>query len=597
MVKSRKRVAAKCTAADAGDSSTIRNKRGRPRLNPDFLPKIDESVVNAPNLKKVKVKAASARIADVRAKDRQARQEKRAEDLTKTRERTRLAALYLQEQQALAKEKRFLAQQQRRVTEREAEVKELAQLQALVSAGESVSSLNLNPRLTEKLKKSLKVKRKWLTVEERRAIRELEGLKTQTEIAAQLGISQSTVSKSLKRETATSSTKPRRGRPRKFTPEIEQAAARFRFLFNTKSAAETCRFLQIAFGVDFCEKTVYSHLKALGMRIGDFKVYPLQRNSPKVIEERFRSSLEIPTKYGQNTLYHAIYMDEMGVERQRKSKAFSVKGWVPVVVEDPAARMDAHIQLLYAASPELGLIHYEIVTGGVSGETILAFVQAAVRAYLENHVRPLTCKETGSKIKKRAFIWDNVRTHQTKAVQEYFKGDAVSTFLALEPLPSYSPFLNPLEEAFALQKHRFFSLLNQSGKTVESKPAVIELLAKVAEGVTKEDLFGFFEHTLEFIRISSRKEHVLSQSHYEDSHLGDEFMHGAEMSKEIELLLDSYLPENYAEFTPEQQRLLENRFNVKRLTREMVQSYQKVDEGCSEDDPRHLHLDSSTVVV
>ena len=290
MVKSPKRVAAKRTAADAGDSSTIRNKRGRPRLNPDFLPKIDESVVNAPNLKKVKVKAASARIADVRAKDRQARQEKRGEDLTKTRERTRLATLYLQEQQALAKEKRFLAQQQRRVTEREAEVKELAQLQAPVSAGESVSSLNLNPMLTEKLKKSLKVKRKWLTVEERRAIRELEGLKTQTEIAAQLGISQSTVSKSLKRETATSSTKPRRGRLRKFTPEIEQAAARFRFLFNTKSTAETCGFLQIAFRVDFCEKTVYSHLKALGMRIGDFKVYPLLRNSPKVIEERFRYS-------------------------------------------------------------------------------------------------------------------------------------------------------------------------------------------------------------------------------------------------------------------------------------------------------------------
>ena len=197
---------------------------------------------------------------------------------------------------------------------------------------------------------------------------------------------------------------------------------------------------------------------------------------------------------------------------------------MPVVVEDPAARMDAHIQLLYAASPELGMIHCEIVTGGVSGETILAFVQAAVRAYLENHVRPRTSKETGSKIKKRAFIWDNVRTHQTKAVQKYFKGDAASTFLALEHLPPYSPFLNHLEEAFALQKHRFFSLLNQSGKNVESKPAVIELLAKVAEGVTKEDLFGFFEHTLEFIRISSRKEHLLSQSHYEDSHLGDEFM-------------------------------------------------------------------------
>ena len=71
----------------------------------------------------------------------------------------------------------------------------------------------------------------------------------------------------------------------------------------------------------------------------------------------------------------------------------------------------------------------------------------------------------------------------------------------------------------------------------------------------------------------------------------------AEMSKETELLLDSYLPGNYAEFTPEQQRLLENRFNVKRLTRELVQSYQKVDEGCAEDDPRHLRLDSSTVVV
>ena len=64
-------------------------------------------------------------------------------------------------------------------------------------------------------------------------------------------------------------------------------------------------------------------------------------------------------------------------------------------------------------------------------------------------------------------------------------------------------------------------------------------------------------------------------------------IHGAEMSKEIELYLNRDLPKHYAEYAPEEQRL-ENNSNVKRSPRDIVQSYQK-----PEDDSTNatLHLE------
>lgn len=283
----------------------------------------------------------------------------------------------------------------------------------------------------------------------------------------------------------------------------------------------------------------------------------------------------MPEKYGKNTLFHAIYMDEMGFQRQRKAKCFSVQGWVPVLLEDPSSKMHDHIQLLFAASPDIGLIHFEIVTGGVNGNTVLEFCKATCEKYLKEFVN-------GTKLIKRAFIWDNVRTHHVKAIEKYFSGNVVSQHLALEFLPPYSPFLNPVEEVFSLIKFKFFHAVNNSKQTPESRAAITKILAEEVLNVTREDIFFFYVHTLEFINMSLREETILSQQHYEQSHKGDEHMMRGSISEEVELLLNSYLPESYKKFTPSQNKLLEQRFNVKRLTKEMVDAFGK---DCKEAEP------------
>lgn len=257
-------------------------KLGRPRLNPDYIPIINELVVTAPSLQSVQIKSATARSKEFRKQQRKLKQEQRAEEATRTRERCRINALYLQEQQAISKEKRMLEKAAEDVERRKRLLQQLDQARAAVSVGRSVESLNLDEPVLRMLETSLKQRRKRVQPDEHKVIEELDASgMNQVEIARQVGLSQSTVSKHLGRHfNKASGKKAKLGRPKEFTEEMEQAAARFRFLFNTKSAKDTANFLKLAYGKSFCTRTIQNHLKALGLRQSDFKTYPAKRNEP-----------------------------------------------------------------------------------------------------------------------------------------------------------------------------------------------------------------------------------------------------------------------------------------------------------------------------
>ena len=55
-------------------------------------------------------------------------------------------------------------------------------------------------------------------------------------------------------------------------------------------------------------------------------------------------------------------------------------------------------------------------------------------------------------------------------------------------LPSYSPDLNPIEEAFAKLK----ALLRRAG--ARTREALVEAMGRALEAVTVSDARGFFEH-------------------------------------------------------------------------------------------------------
>jgi transposase len=78
---------------------------------------------------------------------------------------------------------------------------------------------------------------------------------------------------------------------------------------------------------------------------------------------------------------------------------------------------------------------------------------------------------------------DNLGAHRPKRVRELIEGRGCE----LVYLPSYSPDLNPIEEAFAKIKH----LLREA--SARTREALVEAMGALS-AISARDVLGFFEH-------------------------------------------------------------------------------------------------------
>jgi transposase len=81
-------------------------------------------------------------------------------------------------------------------------------------------------------------------------------------------------------------------------------------------------------------------------------------------------------------------------------------------------------------------------------------------------------------------VMDNLSAHKGERVRELIEGRGCELFY----LPSYSPDLNPIEEAFSKMK----GLLRKV--EARSREALLEALGAAISAITPRDARGFFEH-------------------------------------------------------------------------------------------------------
>src|SRR5687768_2383750 len=81
-------------------------------------------------------------------------------------------------------------------------------------------------------------------------------------------------------------------------------------------------------------------------------------------------------------------------------------------------------------------------------------------------------------------VMDNLGAHRPKRVRELIEERGCE----LVYLPSYSPDLNPIEEAFAKIKH----LLREA--CARSKKALLEAMGSALLAVSAQEARGYFEH-------------------------------------------------------------------------------------------------------
>ena len=98
-------------------------------------------------------------------------------------------------------------------------------------------------------------------------------------------------------------------------------------------------------------------------------------------------------------------------------------------------------------------------------------------AYVERFLAP-TLKE------RQIVVMDKLGAHRGKKVRELIEARGAQLWF----LPSYSPDLNPIEEAFSKIK----ALLKK--KAARTKEALLEAIAEALRAVTPKDTQGWFAH-------------------------------------------------------------------------------------------------------
>src|SRR3954470_13869674 len=98
-------------------------------------------------------------------------------------------------------------------------------------------------------------------------------------------------------------------------------------------------------------------------------------------------------------------------------------------------------------------------------------------AYVEEFLAPTL--EAGQVV-----VLDKLGAHRTQRVRELIEARGADVVF----LPSYSPDLNPIEEAFSKIKN----IVRKAGARVREE--LVEAIARVLAAVTPEDAAGWFAH-------------------------------------------------------------------------------------------------------
>ena len=125
-----------------------------------------------------------------------------------------------------------------------------------------------------------------------------------------------------------------------------------------------------------------------------------------------------------------------------------------------------------------------ITLEGAMGESMTvegATDAEAFEAYVEHFLAPSLCEG-------QLVVLDGLGAHGTEKVRELVQARGADLLF----LPSYSPDLNPIEEAFSKIKALVRTLVRKVGARM--REALVEAIGRASEAVTPEDAASWFAH-------------------------------------------------------------------------------------------------------
>ena len=260
---------------------------------------------------------------------------------------------------------------------------------------------------------------------------------TQATIAIALGLSQSAVSKLLKkaREHGSDSlyTQPMSGRPPRLTPAqieelgalLKQGATAHGFVGNVWTSPRMATLLERHFGIYLSDRQVLRILHQMHWSRQKPARMAIQRDEA-AITRWIKKRWPYLKRLARRTKRLILFIDETGMYLLPSCvRTWAQRGETPLLQE---LLTHAHLSVISAVSRH-GDIYYFQQADSFDSAMVVAFLEAIHRRLPDQ---------------KLLVIWDGAPIHRSKVVQQ-FLADGAAAWLRLERLPGYALELNPVE--------------------------------------------------------------------------------------------------------------------------------------------------------
>ncbi|EIE80620.1 hypothetical protein RO3G_05325 [Rhizopus delemar RA 99-880] len=241
-------------------------------------------------------------------------------------------------------------------------------------------------------------------------------------------------------------------------------------------------------GLSISKSGVDKHLKeSCSYTLKRITKIPAKRNSPDVIELRFRAVEAWIKDSNISFMQNCIFIDEAGFNLHTvRSQGRSKKGEPAKVVV--ATTRGPSVSILGAIC-SLGVINVglKVTKAGTKWKEFMAFL-IHVMDVLDKH-----------NLKGCNLAMDNAPIHKPEKITE----EVSKRGYRIIYLPPYSPFLNPIEEFWAKVK----TLVRRSPMT--DRDNLVARIREAAEQVTHEDCQGWIRHAESFFERCLNKEELL----------------------------------------------------------------------------------------
>lgn len=222
---------------------------------------------------------------------------------------------------------------------------------------------------------------------------------------------------------------------------------------------------------------------------------PIERNSDRVKTQRHDYAQWLMQDGLHNEL---VFIDESGINLwTRRTRGRAVVG--SRAVRTVAGRRGKNFTVVFAVSNTRGLLHHDILEGGMTGDRFRQFLETVSEAH-ENSIR---------------FIFDNASCHSVAGRSPAEGGPNLRSVHECIFLPPYSPFLNIVENAFSAFKWSLKNLLEEvrhqlPNESHESRMAtLVQLAEQSVEVITPQKSISWFNHAQSYVPACIEQSDIL----------------------------------------------------------------------------------------